>query len=724
MSEELNNDVSGSTDANPEESGSENGSNPSPEESGGGVGAIASTLTERLGPIISPGLMDLAANGEVQLVEVALTGVLRTTMLGIESNASSWAQAGVASDAILYDLEENSDRLHWFEHMFSTPSLTRRKVGEELILTTSPSDTFVGNSQHGFSTLDLAAAGVRTGVDECATLANALAHAKDKTKHTYVDGFSRNCYSASVNDDMLSYLNAITSSFGYRACKTGRMFYYSHGNHSPSADRTFSVSENEKMLRVGNVSDQYVGATSFFKHAAKHVIPGMKYLFLYIWETGRNVQPLLYQIDGSPSAGSWDKVSIAIPIVDDGSERFPAVFNLTDKIQMHYGYDSRYTTSSDVTALRTDRALVKAMYGDSVPNRQGVMQLVDDLPVSGYSSRSGDTKQLLMYLGLPLNIQHYVIDHESEEVVTVNIGGREVSLKRINMRASMFCSKIDKTWYSSYQNNGFGMFKPRADAVRDANIKAFNELQFNALGICIDSSYSTINADIVNQTDLARRYAKARKDACKDNNWSEQPFMGEVTYGEVQKRINAQPRVNAFYSVEDVREEILDITFAKLVNVTWTRSVDAEGVATYTRSDTESEGGDEVYSISPTLLDLLVVERGDGANMVGVVWEDFTNDLGELTALKDYSSKEDEAYLSRNAYLDRVVLANQYFSASSTLHKSGYPVYRHMPSPHREVMVMRMYADYKKIGDDVLRIIKSFVSDVTVEKLLKASISK
>lgn len=693
-------------------------------------------LTTRILPKISPTLLELAEAGDVQLAELNVRGSLNTTLLGVLSSSYTWAETPNAYNAIISDKQSDTSRMPWFAKMFTIKSLNLLNVGGKAVMTTDKDGNFLSRNQYDKTSKNFPQANVKFGYHP----SNMLASIYPLESGWKSDMVANQLY-ISANSDSCRAFDGLLTSLGYQPSIEGRLrlaqFTPSGGYGMPCPFETFESSQSIVQGSTdpfGSTNGSVTWTPSL--QSRFDTEPGVKYASVFVFHRRDATGDALITTMGGLVDGTYGMTSgwsAVIPYTDDGGDTVPVVFVVGDKVFIHYAKDRRYAAGTSIFDIGYNTAQGGALEakGYVYKDFEGKDILASNIPVNGYNTRIKGSFHFLPYLAPPLNHMHMLVQSMTSTDVPVQLDkpdgskGPEFMIKVYDVNTSVFCTKIDKSWYSEYQTSGFGLFKPRPIAVRDKNIEAFNKLDFTSMGICFDNAYSAIDPNIVNQTDLARDYAKARAKACKTNNWLEQKFSGDVTYGELKNRIAAQNRVSAFYCVDTASDGITFKGTKRYAGVAW-NFVDGQGsVVTIKESVTNLTRTEnsivETFPSDASTAERAITEVSEGASINMTLFADVFNlSQDERGAMASYIGESDVAlaYTDTNSQMGGIVLANQYFAAERSLSMNGYPVYRFLPSPYRETMVMRMYADFKQIGDGISRVINSFTSEVVAVKLL------
>lgn len=685
---------------------------------------MSAILTSRVLPKISPTLLELARTGQIQLASLQISGSLNTTFLGIMSTATSWAETPHAYEAILADRLDDPGKLPWFTKMFTLPSLNYRELGGKKILTTDKAGLFL-TRQSIKSSVNFASHNVKLGLDIRTAYQNS----------GIAGGWSGGVSAYDASGSVYSMFKYLLDVLGLQPVTKGTMFVHGATNVGSSGASPFDFASTKASVEQGAGFAYYMGGVADrMLDYNTSVAPGQKMMQVYVYSSsaGGQIHKNLFDwLTGYSASPDWSYpffFAISIPYVDDGSSNVPVMFISNETVFVHFAKDRRYgggasrfdlsPTVAGLTRLANSDGLVRDIEGRLVPP--------SSIPLSGYQSTALGDFHFLPYLAAPLTDMHMILTAMIETTETfATEDGTEIEVLVYKCATELFCTKVDKAWYEAYHLSGFGLFQPRSKAIRDENIAAVKALDFETMGICLDNASSVIDPDIVFQTDLARAYKKARTKACKDNDWLDQKFVEDITYREIRNAIVREPLSKAFYSVTGASNSVTFNPVDEFKDIKWEFLDSAGAVATTDivsarRTDVETSTV-ESYDINDTTRDLMIVEYGGGAQVnIAVYKVVFAVDADDIIELDNmHADTEERFYTNTDSQFSGVRLKYQFYTPAESLSLSGYPLYRYMASPYKEAMVMRMYADFKKIGDGFVRIIQSFLSESVVEKLLK-----
>lgn len=685
---------------------------------------MSAILTSRVLPKISPTLLEMASTGQIRLASLEISGSLNTTFLGIMSTATSWAETPNAYEAILADRLDDPGKLPWFTKMFTLPSLNYRELGGKKVLTTDKAGSFL-TRQSVNSSVDFASHNVKLGLDVRVAYQNS----------GVAGGWQSSVAKYDASSSAYGTFKYLIESLGLQPVIQGTMFVHGATNVGSSGAQPFDFASTKASVEQGASFGYYMGGVADrMLDYNTSVPPGQKMMQVYVYsssaggQTHKNLFDWLTNYGGSPDWNSPFFFAMSIPYVDDGRGSVPVMFISNGAVFVHFAKDRRYGGGASRFDLNPT-AVGLARLADSdglVRNIEGKLVSPDAIPLSGYQSTALGDFHFLPYLAAPLTDMHMILTAmlETTETFTTDEGA-EVEVLVYKCATELFCTKVDKAWYEAYHLSGFGLFAPRPKAIRDKNIAAVNALDFETMGICLDNASSVINPDIVFQTDLALAYKKAREKACKDNDWLDQKFIEDITYREVRNAIVRQPLSKAFYSVTGASNTVNFNPVDEFGSVRWefldsAGAVATTGILSARRTDVETSIV-ESYEINDTARDLIIAEYGGGAQVNIAVYKTvFAVSADDAIQLDNMQvDTEERLYTDTDSQFSGVRLKHQLYTPAESLSLSGYPLYRYMASPYREAMVMRMYADFKTIGDGFVRIIQSFLSETIVTKLLK-----
>lgn len=684
------------------------------------------TLFNRICSKLFPSLPKAALENDYKLIQLDLAGAIRTTVLGVQGNASSWVDASEITGAVLGDL--SSSNQVWMQKMFTLPSLNIRKIDSKTSLaTTSIGENFYGNSRRTLSDINLQGMNVNTANDEALLIVNMVSTAK---KRSVTFGSFEAEYCKVTTDIGRTSMSAIVGTMGYVASHEDEVVYVSGASDARASNRLTYSQVTGWWDGTGRISGFQGSMNYLFISGINDILsasrPGIKYVPVIIHADGTVMPSGTQLIPGWSASTPGYSFAAFIPVIDDGNNYVQGLF-ITDKGEwMHRIPDFRYSVAS----TRATRILFSASnyikaFGDvGIAKPFGGVIPISALPTNLEANTAQLGENILMFLAPPINLQHYNLRDITVVEEDVEIEGMAGKLLKVTAMCDMFTGKVDKSWYNDYYQTGFGLYSPRNSNVQKNILDQWNKLDFEQLGFCVDSAFTQISPEIVYQTDLARAYAKAREKACKDNDWLTQSFMDGVTYGDIRNKIISDPKIRAFYSVNN--SGFLDdlVVESPSANVTWS-FVEASGGVSFSLSRSEVlEGGSvntEMYPINTTTKNLFGVELSQGATstvtnaQLAII---FDNDQEMVNALEQTVEALNDPYLKVRPTLTGYVMKNQYYTPGAALARSGYPVFRYMASPYDVAMAMRMYADLKSIGDKLINCITSFTGDVIIAKLI------
>lgn len=685
---------------------------------------LSNTVTGRVADKIFPGFIDAAVDNGIELVEMTLSGSIKTTFLGIKSASQSWLTLGAITDIAA------GSKNPWAAKMMACPSLQLRTYGKTTLMSTSIDDNFMANNKRLVNHIDLASMNVATGPSEGNAITAAIngVAGTDIVFQNAVSGFdakwpapphyhrATGYYLPEVNYDSL---RNVVKTMGYEIdvssplLKFGPGFGQAHGRASVSFQQLVDIAE-------GRTSDytEHSRLVSELKTLLQCHKPGMKYIPFFFHGFGSDKKPSNDWSDTTFGSGYflW-----GIPVLDDGNEDFIgyAIDEYTNREYWLKFRDTRYSDENPGVSPKVHYgawARVANVIEYTLPS--GDVIPASNVPTSGYREKLpqlGDN--FLMYLMPPLDKQHYVISGMKKTSEKYDHNGKEVSLLKVNLTVSFFATKVDKQWYTDYYKGGFGLYQPRDSNIQKNILDKWDALEIVDLGICVDNAYMTIDPDIVDNTDIAIAYKRARRKACKDDDWDKQPYSSRHTNGRIKDLIRQKPNINAFYCATTLNHEP-SFGGAVLEESLWERKV-TEDLVQYVRTEDELT---ETFEINDTTRDLIISEVGGGAKLLSSM-SDLANDFGlsleEQQALNEAVQEVNSGYLKEHTALTGYRMANQYFSPELALSQSGYPVARYMSSPYREQMIMRGYGDLNRFGDPIFRIIQSFSGEVVIKKIME-----
>lgn len=684
------------------------------------------TLFNRICSKLFPSLPKAALEDKYKLVQLDLTGAIKTTLLGVQGGASSWVDASKITGAVLNDLNESNRT--WMQKMFTLPSLNIRAIDSEVSLaTTSISENFYGNSRRTLADINLQGMNVETANDEALLIANMVSTA---VRRTVTFGNLEAQYCKVTTDIARTSMSTIVSTMGYVASPEDEVIYIA-GSLDYRATRKLTFAQvTEWWDGIRNINGLQGSTYYLFGGGINALLstarPGIKYVPIIVHADGMVMPSGTSLVQGWVPSNPGYSFAALVPVVDDGNNYVQGLF-ITDKGEwMHRIPDFRYNvTSNRSTRISFSAANYVTAFGNNGMIKPfGEVIPINELPTNMQANTTSLGENILMFLAPPISLQHYNLRNIVVVEEDVEIEGVTGKLLKVTAVCDMFTGKVDKTWYNDYYQTGFGLYTPRNSNIQKNILDQWNKLDFSQFGFCVDSTFSQISPEIVFHTDLARAYAKAREKACKDNDWLAQKFMEGVTYGDIRNKILNDPKVRAFYCVNNAGFiDDLEIN-GPSAKVTWS-FIEASGdePSKLNRSEVLDDKSTitEVYPINSTTNELFGVEMSQGATSTitdAQLEIMFDHDQEIISGLKEAMDAIKDPYLKLRPTLTGYVMKNQYYTPEAALMRSGYPVFRFMPEPYNSAMVMRMYADLKNIGDKLISCVTSFTGDVIVAKLI------
>lgn len=692
------------------------------------------TLYYRVLEKMIPGLADELVAKNQRLCQYNLTGSVKMTLLGLESSARSW------TDLLqIFNVSGFGDNV-WAAKMLQSPPMQLKNFGHNSFLTTSSLNNFAGHTGRTRTPIySLTDANVATGVDELSICQQIYETFTPKViiTHQYNMPASPNgiaawnhstlaqpkrwySYQEDVTSDLYSLCASLVYTFGYTVARGMPVIHVWTSIGMPPETLTQTDLDNILTSRSGGSTTSNMLSNLWNGYGRKIAVPDVKYV-PFLFNLNRQTQRISV-VDNGENVGSFGMGAMffMIPVVDDGT------LSVTGYVSDHnnrewfieFG-DGRYTGAKAPT-INMDKWYTDSILPDGYKKQDGTILPWADVPSTGYESTTALGTNFLPLLSVPLPEQHFVGSSVTRRVEQFRSGDQIVDIINYDMTVSFFATKVDKNWYKEYYQSGFGLYTPRASNIQANILKTWEGLNWDTMAICIDHTNQTISPQIVYQTDLAREYARAREKACKDNDWLQQTYCEGVTYKTIFDRITAKPKRQGFYSIMGMSTST---SFApEPADGKWMMSGDG---TSFIRS--EGEGEDQIvetFSINEVSAELVLSELASGM-MIGAGVEDKVAQVLELTADELNGINEakkmgvDNGYLKEQSNLVGYVMKSQYFSPQQSLHRSGFPVYRLMQSPYREVMIFECYAQLDKMGDNMVKIITSFTSDVVINKILQ-----
>lgn len=698
---------------------------------------IADSVIGKVTNAIMPGLIEQCAAEGLHLTEFNLTGSFNSKLLGVKTLATNWIDAGAIADVTA------SSPSPWAAHIMNVPALSMRYYSKDTVLSTAPKDNFFGNSNRSMNDFNMHKGRVYTGPDE-GEIIRGIVHNNTMeplygkrmilNDGTAVEWTTANLGAirpaAGTDNDASSYVSML----GYRLAKDVPFLYYhsGFGRTHGAIDFRYEIALNLKKFGNGGelyndrwVSGSYDRPWDPMRAMISCEQPGMKYIMIFVTSMGGLSIPSSrvgsVESPMSPITFGSGWTILAIPVIDDGSSKRVNIYrdDIADADYLIITKDYRYADSSVsdtmVSNIAPDwRNITLLMNSETCDTPDGAKPW-KGMPTTNYASALNNLgANFLLYLAPPIPSQHYVLGSMTKTSKVYAAGeGKTVTVDTYNASVTLFCCKFGREWYADYYTTGFGLYQPRNSNVQKNILDKWNALQFTEFGICVDKAMSTVSPKIADTTDLAVRYKKARRQACKEDDWDKQKYSKNLTYGELKAKIAAKPNPKAFYAIDTFVQEP-DFDRETLADVVWARVDDTS----YSRKQASGEA--ETYPINSTTRDVIVVELSEGATLtttLALLASDFGL-TGEQTAgLSQAVAESTSGYLKPHPDLVGYVLAEQYYHPGGALAMSGYPIIRFMASPFREACIMRSYADLDRLGDPLLRVIESFTGNAILTKL-------
>lgn len=698
---------------------------------------IEDTVIGKVTNAVMPGLIEQCASENLHLVEFNLTGSFNSKLLGVKTLATNWVNAGAIADVAA------SSPSPWASHIMNVPALSMRYYGKDTVLSTAPKDNFFGNSNRSMNDFNMYKGRVYTGPDEGEVIRGIVHNntieplygkrmvlADGTAVEWTTTGLGAIRPEAGTENDAAAYVSML----GYRLAKDiPFLFYHSGFGRTYSAiDFRYEVALNLKKFGIGGEpsgdrwpSNIYGRPWDPMRTMISCEQPGMKYITIFLTSMGGRSIPsskvgsVESPMDPISFGSGW--MILAIPVVDDGSAKRVNIYrdDIADADYLIVTKDYRYTDSS----------VDESMVSNVVPDWRNIALLTNSetyatpdgakpwktMPTTNYASALNNLgANFLLYLAPPIPAQHYVLGPVTKTSKMYAVGdGKTITVDSYNASVTLFCCKFGREWYADYYTTGFGLYQPRNSTIQKNILEKWNALQFTEFGICVDKAMSSVSPKICDTTDLAVRYKKARRQACKEDDWDKQKYSKNLTYGELKARIAVKPTPKAFYSIDTFVQEP-DFDREALADVVWAR---VDGTS-YSRKEGAGEATN--YPINNTTRDVIVVELSQGAVLstpLAQLAADFGLTGEQVSGLSQAVSDANSGYLRQQPDLVGYVLAEQYYHPGGALAMSGYPIIRFMASPFREACIMRSYADLDRLGDPLLRIIESFTGKAILTKL-------
>lgn len=700
--------------------------------------ALKESLYYRVAEKIAPGVVDaLVANGQ-KLCQFELSGSVKMTLLGINSQATSWL------DLIEFmDLPQFANS-KWASTMLRQKNMALRELGNVFLLSNSFADNPLANTgRMRHPVLDLRAISVQTGVDEigCATdiisrftpkwtAASVSLDLPDEPGGALKPYFfgahsSLRVYQESVSSDIYSTCASMVFTFGYTVArgKPVLVMTTTSGEGTDWAGNAIDITALNQLSSgtSGDVAQNDKNLRDSVRVLAGACPPGVKYCFFLF--KGTKTKADLFLLPGqTPSINdeNWSGSGlVAVPILDDGS---PSVTCYASSVDLNSEYffelpDNRYpNVNNTIQGLTMNQYWMRILYPDGFKDAGGLVKQWSAVPAVGYDKGVGLSSFFLPLLALPLDAQHYVCGKPTITDVEYTLDdGTAISIQNIKLNVSVVATKVTPAWYREYYETGFGLYTPRNSNIQANHLALWDAVDWTSMGVVIDTTSSSISPDIVYSTDLAVEYAEAREKACKPNDWLAQKFVGDITYGELRARIMKKPQRNGFYCVNGMTSD--GVYFPEGTEISW--RMDGSVPPQYVRKEGDVE---EVMPVNGTTSELLLAEFTDSVTVDDAAKAAMVASLsleeGDLAELDKAMAAASSGYIKERQALRGYVMEHQYFAPVEALSRSGYPTYRYMSSPFAQHMILNCYAQLDKMGDNFVKILRSFTDDVVIQKVL------
>lgn len=697
------------------------------------IKSLKDSLYYRVVDKMIPGLMDSLINNGVTLTQFNMRGSVNMTMLGVETESTSW------TDLLeIFNITGFGDNV-WASKMLSLKALQMRKFGQNVVLTNKPTESVVGNNvRKRLPMIDLGSRGAVSGLNERAILNGVYGNYTPKKQLEFTNtmpatenfpawtfsGYNTPqrfyMYEEAVISPMYSELAKLVTPMGYTIARGAPVFYAAHATGMAFEEVT---EDDINRLQSGAIYADSTGMVlpNFFNGALRKIsFPDIKYVPLIIKINAGS------GIDNTPMCtpnGSSKRGAICwmIPVIDDMSPSVTGMLcGYSDSKRYLFEFkDSRYTSTVSYNPIMAGHGWWQEYFKpEGYVDVNGVSHSWLTVPTTGFEVNNKLFKNFLPLLQVPLDVQHFIVNTPVFKDIGYDYDGKNVNVKEADFTVSMFATKVTKDWYRDYYKTGFGLYTPRASNIQTNLLAEWDKLEWNEMGVVIDVNNSTISPQIVSETPMAKKYIKAREKACKDNDWLSRDYAKGITNQSIYNKIVAKPARSGFYSINGLSPSVdFNPTFATGAYTVETVSV-SEKYFVFTPVDGEVSK----LPVNETSASIVLAELPSGigftAEVRTLVETTLNMTVEEKSMLTTAINEMKSPSLNKANHVDGFVSADQLYVPQNNLANSGYPAWRFMSSPYREAMVIECYAQLDKMGDNFVKIINSFTSDVVVNKIL------
>lgn len=697
---------------------------PTEEELIAALPLLSDTLIYKIGEKVAPGLVDgLIANKET-LTEIKMSGATKQTLFGLSTkNSQNW------SNKLSTLLGVSTSNSAWAGKMFSLQPYSFVDAGKDVFLTNTKSTAPTSKTLKFPNNQTFLASDLGFNFQQFGQImqqgSKYLTYAGDAPDFTV----RKSC-------NWFADLRSFVERSGYSPFEKVKPFA-THISKSNVAYPT--ANELKTKLSTGTGSGEYI--TDFINYHKKELLPGMKWMVVHWFHSGQTAWNKDYWgwLDNALSSSNTYWTMLYIPIIDDGSVDIPMFWYTNEldgkhKLTTFTVDDSRYAQHTH--GMRYSATAYARHHASTSYQRPGGQSiLASKIPEVGWTNNwESIYSSFLPFLVCPLDDAHYVIGAVANEMVSYQHKGARVEVLRVDAAVKEFYCKISKTWYEEYYTTGFGLFQPKNSNIQANILKDWNALDFDSVGVCIvGAGQGFSSSNLIENLPLFKQYARAREKACKSNDWYDQPYNENMTWGKVRSSINASPNRNVFFCLNgysttptgfnfknEVMKGVSWTTVEKKVNGVAVKDAYGYSVYLYTRAGTDAvveANLDETAEVIERVMDEIAQgATGPSMDMLGKKAGLYDSEIAEVNSLK---TELTASTLVRTAESLRFNMSNDYYFTQAMLGNNGYPAFSYMQSPAREMMVNRSYAELDKVFGPIVRVINSFTDSVVIDKIIK-----
>lgn len=406
--------------------------------------------------------------------------------------------------------------------------------------------------------------------------------------------------------------------------------------------------------------------------------------------------------------------ALGIYVKDDGSKWVPCFYrNLRNykggNVWLHHGYDGRYYTTIERKSMTgpwnsSNGVALSRIFGSSITldGQEYITGTINDGweqngPIITDRVLGSDKTRLINFtplLGIPGAINYSFLGSVvAGDEVEYLVDGVEVTYTEFAIDSRVFLANLDFGWYELYYKTGFDVYTPRSSNIQKNTLDSWAEIKDYQITLAQTATSYTLTQQMINALPAYQAYAKARKKACKDNDFMSLSFDGKSTYQAILDK--AKPRSTFMQLLSDAAITDFSVSFKTMVSVAV-----VEGVATGTMADGTVvpissddycqyvlSGGSRVTAVESALvidsltLSTIIAENREVPNM-NQKPSTFTGDGSE-----DFTT-------------------NRY---SQTI--NGYPLYSALNPTQRTYLQMTNISQYDSMGLPLIRVIQSLSAD-------------